>query len=502
MKKYIFFYLFFALVGVGACFDDETIVATDATMIDDIAIGELRDTTAVAYTTVLKITPDVADNPAYSYAWYVYGESLPTDKGYRTVKIGSEKTLSYVVNLGLGSYTLVFEVTDMETGYCAMKEMALQVITAFSQGFYILKEVGGNTEIDMYNTDNGEKLSDLFAMTQGKSLPGTPTGINVLYGMAYVDPETAAASSGAALFVAYGENEMACFRTTDLMKVFDRTTLLFNEMAEDEIPYSMATAGGTYLFSNKGVRRTTSLTGKYGYPVGGEGASRFFQACDGAGLMYWNEITCRLEYTNGSAPIAIEYYGNEINWNDVEPIATGWNHLVGVNTMWYVFENAVGERWLVLINSSRQVTEVRALDASLHIAQSNIIAGNGLTSSTIYSVHDNTLWRYSIDNGTENATPLQLTGVAAGEEIVFLSDIYFQTEFDYIVVGTQNGDNYTLYMYEIQGGQPYGSPVHVVKGKGFLKQVRYVSQSSISSPNYYAFTDYAIELGMGPDFPY
>ena len=72
------------------------------------------------------------------------------------------------------------------------------------------------------------------------------------------------------------------------------------------------------------------------------------------------------------------------------------------------------------------------------------------------------------------------------------------------MIGTQAGDNYALYMYEIQGGQPYGEPVHVVKGNGKIKQVRYVSQSITWAmiPNYYAFTDYASMFGMGPDFPY
>ena len=84
-----------------------------------------------------------------------------------------------------------------------------------------------------------------------------------------------------------------------------------------------------------------------------------------------------------------------------------------------------------------------------------------------------------------------------------MADLFYGSSFDYIVIGIQNGDEYTLSMYKIAGGQPSGKPVHTVTGTGILKKVCYACPlQDYASPNYYAFTKYAELYGMGPDFPY
>lgn len=508
MKKYFILVLVYCLSLLTACFKDDTVVATDESMISDITITGLKDTTVTAFSTVLELEPEVVGytEDELSYAWYVYGGELPVEGGYRTVKIADTKKLSYLVDLKQGSYTLVFEATHKGNGYTMLAEMDLKVSTAFSQGFYILKETeNGDCELDLYNRDNGECMSNILEATQGAALTGAPRELGVLYGKAYVDPETAEAGGANLLFVASGDNEMACFRTEDMMKVFDRSSILFGEMTADEIPYCMASiARLNLLFSNKGVRGDTptgssfveGATGKLGYPKG-DGASLFIQACDG-GMLYWDENAHRLRYYAGSVE-EVEYFGDEINWDEVFPVATGWNHQAGVNTMWYVFEDQDGQRYLVFVDTTHAVTEVRRLDPASHIAQADVIAGNALTSYSIYVEHDNQLWIYSLEDGMEVA--LNPTGLPAGQ-ITYLSDLYFSSLFDYLLIGVQNGNEYALCMYQIKGGQTLGGPEHLVEGEGKLKKVRYISQSDMYLPNYYAFTDYAVTLGMGPDFPY
>lgn len=509
MKRYFVIVLVYCLSLLTACFKDDTVVATDESIIDDITITGLKDTTVIAFSTLLELEPEVTGytEDELTYAWYVYGGELPVEGGYRTVKIADTKKLSYQVDLKQGSYTLVFEATHKENGYTALSEMGLKVSTAFSQGFYILKETAeGKTDLDLYNNDSKEFMSNVLEITQGEALMGAPRELGVLYGKAYVDPETAEAGGATVLFVASGENEMACFRTEDMMKVFDRSTILFDEMAADEVPYCVATTSmWNFYFSSKGVRGDTpsgsslvgGATGKLGFPEG-EGASMFIQACDGSGLLYWDENVHRLRYCDSSIE-EVEYFGSEINWDEVSPVATGWNHLAGVNTLWYIFEDFTGQRYLVFVDTKHTVTEVRRLDPDSHLAQADLIAGNGLTSYSIYMVHNNQLWMYSLEDGAEVA--LSPTSLPAGE-ITYLVDLYFSSSFDYLVIGLQNGNEYVLYMYQIEGGQPYGAPEHIIQGEGKVKKVRYVSQSDLFMPNYYAFTDYAAMYGMGPDFPY
>ena len=285
-------------------------------------------------------------------------------------------------------------------------------------------------------------------------------------------------------------------------------------MDEDEVPYAMVTVNGSnLLFSNKGVRRddlgggmfaSEYSVGKLGYPVG-KGTSMFIQAYNGKNLSFWSEETHRLMYTSGSAMEEIKYKdgydGIKIDWEQATPVASGWNHRAGTNTIWYMFDVAGTGRYVVVVQPGGNIDQVIRLDASLHLAKADVIAGNALTSTSIYGIDDNRLYRYSLTEGTETSA-LPVEGLPAGT-ITYMADLFYGSSFDYIVIGTQNGDEYTLLMYKITGGQPSGKPVHTVTGTGILKKVCYACPlRDYASPNYYAFTKYAELYGMGPDFPY
>ena len=69
--------------------------------------------------------------------------------------------------------------------------------------------------------------------------------------------------------------------------------------------------------------------------------------------------------------------------------------------------------------------------------------------------------------------------------------------FDNIVIGTQKENTYTVYLYNIHGGQPYGEPIDQFSGEGKLKSVRYVCQLVVDE-----FDIIGPMNGYGPCFPY
>ena len=85
--------------------------------------------------------------------------------------------------------------------------------------------------------------------------------------------------------------------------------------------------------------------------------------------------------------------------------------------------------------------------------------------------------------------------------VTYMANLFYETAFDYLVIGVQNGGKYTVAMYEMQGGQPFGEPKHTFEGTGILKKLCYaipMSDYSPMSPNLYAFLyDWA-----SPTFPY
>ena len=126
----------------------------------------------------------------------------------------------------------------------------------------------------------------------------------------------------------------------------------------------------------------------------------------------------------------------------------------------------------------------------------DIVAGNARTGQFIYSVENNRLYRYSIPDKLESESPL--ANLPAGN-ITYLYDIFYSYSFDYIVIGIQNGDTYTVQMYNIEGSRPSGEPVHSFSGTGILQKICYVCPtSSYFMPNYYSF----LYSDMGPDICY
>lgn len=425
----------------------------------------------------------------------------------RTNKIDSVKNLSYEVNLSAGKYTVVFEVTATSTGYSVMTEMSLAVSTTFSQGFYILKETAdGNTELDVYTQDG--LISNLLASSQDEPLLGAPRNLSVCYSQAFIDTEENKMATANTVCVTTKQNKFACFRTVDMLKVFDNSNLLFEEMAVDEVPYCMVRSlASIFYFSSSGIRSasTRENSGKMGYPLD-SGGSEFVQIVNGGfgGHVYWNNEKHRVMMVDYNCVNAYEVeYNTTINQDNLECLSCGLNYVGTNETIYFLCQDKTsGIRYLYLL-SGGNITEIRPLNSSLHLAQGDIVAGNGLTGTLIYSVHNNKIYAYNFDAGTEIEIPV--TGIPEGSVISYFSNQYWNMggfgdtslNFDNIVIGTQDGNTYTVYLYNIRGGQPYGNPIAEFSGEGKLKSVRFVCQAAVDEtamlgPMY----------GYGPCFPY
>ena len=508
MKKYIILSMLFTLFGLVSCYDDDSSLGTKD--VGDITIGPLEDASIISYSgNKLIREPEIETtypDDQLTYAWYIYKEDQ--DKGFRTNKIDSVKNLSYEVNLPAGSYTIIFEATATTTGYAVTAEMKLAVSTTFSQGFYILKETeDGNTELDVY-TQNG-LVSDLFATTQGEVLPGSPRNLSVGYSQAFIDTEENKMVNANTVCITTEQNKVVCLRTVDMLKAFDNSNLLFEEMDADEEPYCMVRSlASIFYFSNKGIRFSSASSensGKMGFPLD-NGGSKHVQIVDGGfgGHVYWNNTKHRVMTVDYNCVAASEIeYNTEINQDNLECLSSGLNYVGGAETIYFLCQDKVsGTRYLYLL-SGGAILEIRPLNSALHLAQGDIIAGNGLTGTFIYSVHNNKLYAYNFDAETEIEIPV--TGLPTGETISYVFNLYWNMgpfgdtslNFDHIVIGTQKENTYTVYLYNIRGGQPYGTPIDQFSGEGKLKSVRYVCQlvvdvTAMMGPLY----------GYGPCFPY
>lgn len=508
-----------SLLCLASCYsDDSTMPATEADYMAAIEIGDLNDVSAVSLSTTLNITPEVSgySDSELSYAWYIYGDNLGTDVGgYKEHQIGSEKTLNYEVALDAGAYTLVLEVTHTATGYVVFATCGLTVTTDFSLGFYILKETtDGNTDVDIYSVENNMLMSNVIESMYGSPLPGAPCYLDIVYDKTYADPETSEATSGVLACVTSEDSGFGLYRTTDLELIFDRSSILFEEMESDEKVYRMCVAAANYMFTNKGVYSGGSgLTGKFsGRNDDTTGSSTFVQAADAYGFFYWDENAKGIKYIYDTD---VSDVVGTVDLSDATCLATGWSYLASTNTMWYVVEKANGTRYLLYTDpDTYSITTEVELGSNTHLANADLIAGNALTASYLFGIDNNALYAYSLVDPAagEETGPYTLSGMGSDEEITFIADSFFyddswygepSNDYNYIIVGTRSGENYKLYFYSISGGLPYGQPVYTVEGTGTVTGCRFVKQTSFSGfgyPNMYPLM--MPFYGISPSFPY
>ena len=94
MRKYIWLLCLCLMACLSGCFDDDSTVATEANRAHEIKVEGLpQDTSAVAFSSVLELTPVVegfADDELL-FNWYIYGGQFGQKGEYRKNKIWEGK---------------------------------------------------------------------------------------------------------------------------------------------------------------------------------------------------------------------------------------------------------------------------------------------------------------------------------------------------------------------------------------------------------------------------
>lgn len=100
------------------------------------------------------------------YETNVQGRIEPLDT------IGRTKDLNYYVREDAKDWVLVFMVRNKKTGYTQYKNSTLTVNTQFTRGWYVLKDDGTQSDLDLFLTPASakaeEKVEDVFSLVNGK----------------------------------------------------------------------------------------------------------------------------------------------------------------------------------------------------------------------------------------------------------------------------------------------------------------------------------------------
>lgn len=512
-----------AALFMSGCFADNSSQPDEpATDIDIDGIEQAYSCTAYVGQQ-LQIQPKIHSGYTdLQFQWLLYDKTTGTQNEQgKTIEpklIGTTQNLNYEVAINPGVYVLRLKVVSASTQYTVYAQTTLTVDTNFSNGIYVLKAVDQNhTDVDLF-ANNGATVENVLQKIDGKPMEGAPHSLWTNYGQYYINPESNRMEATNTLCVITQSGNIEVKRTNDMATVFNRETLLYDPMESDEMPMALLAqyAYGTTLVTNKGIRYTNSeyamftntpVSGKFGYRTVQTAATKFIVHCGKAmgGMVYWNPEKAALMTTNynfDESPLLYkDKTGADITQNlkQTECVACGQCTFNKTETNHFVLRNtATGNAYVYLLNPTMMGVYLKkriTVPANSHMAQAQAYSTCALQAHYIYYIHDNGLYAYNFNNDDFGETPLNLEGLPNNENMVYVTNLYFNTgkqPFDYLVVGTQQQNTYKLYLYNMTGGVPKGKPIKTLTGNGMLKSVRYVSPIGCEQSNSYQGSFYAI----------
>ena len=506
MKKLYLFILMVVPLFFASCFEDEGNYSYKD--VDEIEIEGMESVyTKNSYNgEVLEIDPVI--KTAYTdleYEWWIWEPNKeddytgwnPDKKPYEAELISTDKKLAYEVNCPIGQYKLMLKVKSKSNDFFSTHIVNFNAETLFTRGFYILKETAdGKTEVDLYNRNN-ELMPDLLQMVGHGAMEGKPRAVSCVqsHGMVteaneYKEIHTVCVTTEA--------NKIAFYDTEAFNRAHDEKDVIDGGLKEGDVPYLAFSYGmSNYFLSSRGcfvtyVFSMMSTSGTFSIPATTGGASQFVipgGLAIGMSAYFWDETNQRIDYTDfyTFGQMFGPYDDSEFPTQGMKCIACGSSQAMGKG--YFILEDAAGKRYIYLTSLGSCKTEARhEIAPESKLAKATHFATNALTANNLYYVYDNKLYAFSLGNWSENEVPLTLEGMGASETITYLSYQWqnyaadAENNFTHLVVGTQQGDTYRLYMYDIEAGEPR-ELVRKIEGTGKLKQCVYMSPVQYTERN-------------------
>ncbi|WP_126246245.1 PKD-like family lipoprotein [Chitinophaga rhizosphaerae] len=167
------------IVAVAGCYKDKG--NYDYIDINQVAIASDSNNIVVVQQDTLRIRiqlqQSMPDAAGLDYEWVLYPDnSAPQTRR----KLGTTKDLSAMISEKPGNYVLDYFVTDRKTGVSFQKRFSISVESAFGEGWMILEENGGTTDLSLVT--RGKKIfRNIYSTSnKGEKLPAGTSLVNII----------------------------------------------------------------------------------------------------------------------------------------------------------------------------------------------------------------------------------------------------------------------------------------------------------------------------------
>lgn len=502
---YLIFVFVFSLLASG-CYEDKG--NYDYKEINQIKITGIDESySKVSFQDVLRIEPTITADDAsdeLSFLWTVNRKERDLDWVEEDIKsdtIGYEKVLDYPVNLQQGIYEVVLRVTNEKNGHQIFNVAELQVMTKFSDGFYLLKDMGNMTEVDLHLPD-GSKMVDMLGKSIEGGVFGKPTSLGMIPLYSYIDTLTGKYATSMVITVCT-EEQAYIMNLQDMSAIYRHETMFHGDVPQEKPGYIWNNMFCMGYVSDKGIYSSSQApmygmygSGKFGLSlqVKGEDVVPSKYGVYSESYFFFDELNDRfmlMDFNGGLATYDDRGAGNvekKFKPNGIKHnlLYYGRNFVANESVGYAIMEDSevAGKRYLYELklnasNLSNPIDTVIDIASRDKLNTATLFATNELSARVIYCVEGNNLYMYDVNQNTEEK--LTPEGLDSSEEITYIYNYYWtqsddsDNNFDYLVIGTCKNGHYKVYMYETLGGKTYGKPKRVMEGEGKVVKMRFVS---------------------------
>ena len=488
MEKSKYFLLATAMLTLASCFSDEGNYDYDAPLV--INVEGIEKSYSVSPTgDILQINPVI--KPAgrdYDCFWTVTSASATW--GDKVDTISRSQNLEYKINLDMGAYKLRFNAKDRLTGVFSYTEYDLSVTTDMETGWWILKTIDGNTDIDFFSNEKAKP--DVIMNANGQRLNGEALNVDYTSNFWKFNADKQTDERVSAVFVA-SKGDIAALDYFTGRIISNYNQLFVEAPAKHEVRGMFKGPSDTHVYVDGHIY--TMYHSKYSIynqfvikALGDYDIAPQHHAAGSLPLLFnrANSSFCSVSRTSST----IDYFKNSspspIQMNmDLEYIGgkttASWTQ--GDMALALMKGKTDGKHYLLQLDGQpytmdyNPIWDVKEMPADLGLYKAEHRALNQNNNIVDYAI-GNVIYSCNLDNWEEAKADVTL---ADGEEITYMEYLkyapygYNETWFDYLVIATSKGDSYKLCLHPVAAGRIQPAQ-KTLEGKGKVQRACYMRQ--------------------------
>ncbi len=444
----------------------------------------------------ITLTPTVSSsspNASFEYFWGIY-ETNVQGSVPKIDTIAKTLNLDYFITQSAKAWVLVFGAKNKTTGLQQLVTSTINVITPFTRGWYVLKDDGTSTDLDLFLTPTSivpsSQINNVFSLINGKKLNGKAQFLS--FDNTYKSMVTGVLGNTKALFVT-SDKDASVIDINSLLEIRDFNSLFYTPPSI-KAPTFVGPGSQADFFINAGqlysIYSMSSNVGQFAARQLKDALntdyylSKYFINFTLANPIFFDENSSSFVSAGGAGTVL----------NSVSD-ATGTAMKANNNnkTLLYMGIKTTTPTGVALFqdktNTSLKIlTAITANTAAFNMVNDTLLNTSKLYSATlvttnlvdenfIYFVVGNQVWSRNLSNKFEQ---LQYTA-PAGETITYLRHKKYTAEatyaYNYIAIGTKSGTGYTVRMFTKTSGNLAATPDITMNGTGSVGDIIYMSPS-------------------------